>query len=422
MAEIYPTQLCGKQVTVQVDTNDNWTLTPGISYGRTGGKTKWALELQEKNLFGLGKSLEFKYKNGIDRTQKSIKYNDNNLFGSRNRLDAVYANNSDGRLLQFNLYRPFFSLDSKAAWNLDYLSNELIVPLYEHGEVEDEIGQNHDLYTLSYAKLFKRTATTLHRYSFGYTSDQSDFFQGSVFPDTPIPESRSYQYPWLGYEFFQENYIEKVNFNSMDRPEDISLGHHFKSQIGQSFSDSNVFYDISYSKGLLGKNDNLVILDSFLNGLYDGDSFVNSHLGGMLKWYHFQKHNKTFFASITMDKGNNLFSENRQYLGGDSGLRGYPFRYLNGENKVNITIEQRYFYHWYPLKTFQFSSAVFIDSGAAWDNNFSSNYVTNIGIGLRLVPTRTSSGKVLHLDLAFPIDDRDTVGSWQLQLRTKKSF
>ena len=100
----------------------------------------------------------------------------------------------------------------------------------------------------------------------------------------------------------------------------------------------------------------------------------------------------------------------------------FPFRYLNGENKVNITIEQRYFYHWYPLKTFQFASAVFIDSGVAWDNNFSANQVTNVGVGLRLVPTRTSSGKVLHLDLAFPIDDRDVVGSWQFQLRTKKTF
>ncbi len=421
-AEIYPKELCGRKVTVQVNTEDNWTLTPGISYGRTGGRTKWALELQEKNLFGFGKSLEFKYRQGLDRTQKSIKYEDDNLFGSRNRLDAVYEDNSDGNLQFFNLYRPFFSLDSKYTWDIRYLDNKLINPLYERGEIVDEIGQNRRLFSLSYGKLLKRTSDTLHRYSFGFTSDKSDFFPGIDFPNTPLPDYRSYNYPWVSYEFFQEDYIKRSNFNSMGRVEDISLGHHFSTMLGNSFSNSSLQYSLNYSKGFYNKENDLLLTESYFNGIYENGNLVNSHLGTQLKWFRFQDGNKTFFASLTLDKANNLFAENRQYLGGDTGLRGYPLRYLQGENKFLITVEQRYFYNWYPLKTFQFASAVFVDSGAAWNNNFKSNYVTNVGIGLRLVPTRTSSGKVLHLDIAVPIDQRDVVGNWQIQLRTKKSF
>jgi len=421
-AEIYATEICGNKVIIQVDTKDNWTLNPGISYGRTGGKTKWAFELQEKNLFGLGKSLEFKYKKGIDRTRKSIKYNDDNLFGSRNQLDVVYENNSDGKLNFINLYRPFFSLDSPNAWGVQYFDNELITPLYERGEVIDEIGQNHNFYSLSYGKLVNRTNDGVHRYNFGYTSDKSDFFASNDFPNAQLPNSRTFQYPWISYEYFKEDYIEKTNFNSMGRQEDISLGHRFRAQIGNDFSGSSLHYDFSYSKGLFAKDNNLVVLDAFFNGIYQDNDFLNSHLGVNLKWFHFQSHNKTFFASVNLDKASNLFPENRQYLGGDNGLRGYPLRYLHGENKVNITLEQRFFYNWYPLKTFQFASAIFLDTGAAWDDNFSDNHVTNVGVGFRLVPTRTSSGKVIHLDFAIPINDRDIIGNYQIQIRTKKSF
>ncbi len=421
-AKVIVTEVCDNRVTVKVSTKDNWTLTPGISFGRTGGKSKFTLELQEKNLFGLGKSLEFKYRKGLDRTQKSIKYNDDNLFGTHNRLDVIYEDNSDGKLQYFNYYRPFFSLDTPKSWGAIYFDNERITPLYQSGEIVDEIGQNRQYYSLSFGMLFKRSSQNLQRYSVGYTSDKSDFFNSQEYPDTLIPTERNYHYSWVGYEYFQEDYIEKNNFNSMGRQEDVSLGHHLDVQMGMDYTQSSIHYNLTYEKGFIKNDKNLFLVSSYFNGIYDNRSFINSHLGINLKWFHFQSSNKTFFTQIVLDKAENLFAENRQYLGGDTGLRGYPLRYLQGENKVLFTAEQRFFYDWYPLKTFQFASALFVDSGAAWNQDFNTNQVTNIGIGLRLVPTRTSSGRVIHIDFAFPIDDRKDVGSYQIQLRTKTSF
>ncbi len=420
-ATIIPKKVCGNQVTVLVKTRDNWTLTPGISYGRTSGVNNYAFELQEKNLFGLGKSLEFKYKKGLDRTQKSIKYNDDNLFGSRNRLDIIYEDNSDGKLKFLNYYRPFFSLDSPNSWQLRYYDNQRITPLYDFGEVTNEIGQNRFSYTLDYGRLIKRTKNTVHRYQVGFTSDESDFFASDEYPNTPIPESRSYQYPWVSYEFFTEDFVERTNFNRMGRIEDISLGHHFTTRLGRSFSDASMHYSLSYSKGFSRTQSDLLLLDSSLNGIYD-KKYLNTSLNASLKWFHIQSSNKTFYARVFVDKNKNLFLENRKYLGGDTGLRGYPLRYLNGENRLLVTLEQRFFYNWYPLKTFKFASALFVDSGTAWNNGEDIQQLTNIGIGLRLVPTRTSSGQIIHIDFAVPINNRDNVDSWQLQLRAKHSF
>jgi hypothetical protein len=420
--DIFPTEVCGNQVTIAVETNDNWTLEPGISFGRTGGKTKYAFELQEKNLFGFGKSLELKYRKGLDRTQRSIKYNDNNLFGTHNRLDAIYEDNSDGTLKFVNYYRPFFSLDTERTWKLEYLDNELITPLYERGKVLDEIGQIHKVYNIDYGKLVKRTQDSVHRITLGFTSDESTFFNSEDYPQSEIPNSRDYKYPWVKYEYFYEDYIIRNNFNTMGRQEDVSLGSHFTGQLGSNFSDSSQHFNFTYDKGFYDQDNDLILLNSYFNGIYDNSNLRNSHVGATLKWFHFQGHNKTFYIEAQVDKAENLFLENRQYLGGDTGLRGYPFRYLQGENKILLTVEQRFFYNWYPLKTLQFASAVFVDSGAAWNSDVGNNQVTDVGVGFRLIPTRTSSGRVLHFDIAIPINDRDVVGSWQIQLRTKQSF
>ena len=208
----------------------------------------------------------------------------------------------------------------------------------------------------------------------------------------------------------------------MGRQEDISLGSHLTAQWGSDFSDSSQHFDFKYDKGFYDQDNDLVLLNSYFNGIYDNSNLLNSHVGANVKWFHFQGHNKTFYIEATVDKADNLFAENRQYLGGDTGLRGYPLRYLQGENKFLLTVEQRYFYNWYPLKTFQFASAIFVDTGAAWNRDLGNNHVTDIGVGFRLVPTRTSSGRVLHLDIAMPLNDRDIVGNWQIQLRTKQSF
>jgi outer membrane protein assembly factor BamA len=419
-AQINPSEICGNKVTISIETKDNWTLTPGISFGTSGGKSKYSLELQEKNLLGLGKSLEFKYKNGIERNQKSISYLDQNFFGTEKHVDLTYENNSDGRLYYANVYKPFRSLNSINSWDLLYFDSEKIHPLYLSGEVNNEIGQNQKLYSVSVGRLVNRNSNDLHRLYFGYTSDESSFFNSELYPDSSLPDQRVYHYPWIQYQYFQDQFVEMENFNSMGKVEDISLGANFSTKIG--VESSMIHYNADFTKSFYNNDKNLFQLNTYANGIFTNKQVLNAHSGFNLKWYRFQNPNKSFFISSSYDHGKNLYPELPNYLGGDTGLRGYPFRYLSGENSFIFSAEQRFFYNWYPLKTFQFGSAIFLDSGTVWNNGEQKKYFTNIGIGFRLVPTRTSSGRVLHLDLAFPLDDRDLIDGFQLILRTKKSF
>lgn len=107
-ASVVPLELCNNRVTIDIKTTDKWTLTPGISFGRQGGKNKSGVEIQEHNLFGLGKSLSINFKNGLERKETRLEYVDPQLLGSKKRLAVSVNDNSDGKGHKLNLSLPFY--------------------------------------------------------------------------------------------------------------------------------------------------------------------------------------------------------------------------------------------------------------------------------------------------------------------------
>ena len=114
------------------------------------------------------------------------------------------------------------------------------------------------------------------------------------------------------------------------------------------------------------------------------------------------------------------------YLGGASGLRGYPLRYQGGDGKVFVTVEQRFFTNKYPFKLFRVGGAVFADLGRTWGHNAlggeSLGWLGDIGFGLRLSPTRSGSGKIINIDIAFPLQTTPGMDKVQFLLETRRGF
>ena len=106
-------------------------------------------------------------------------------------------------------------------------------------------------------------------------------------------------------------------------------------------------------------------------------------------------------------------------------MRGYPLRYQAGDSKVLATIEQRYYTDWYPFRFARVGGAIFADAGRVWGPNplgpDNRGWMTDVGIGLRLALTRVSE-RVVHLDIAFPLNDDPTIDEVQILLESRKSF
>ncbi len=80
---VVPVKYADGKVTIRVITKDVWTLSPGVSFSRTGGSNSSGFDLSDSNLLGFGKSLTVDHSSNVDRTSNGIIYGDPNLFGSR---------------------------------------------------------------------------------------------------------------------------------------------------------------------------------------------------------------------------------------------------------------------------------------------------------------------------------------------------
>jgi hemolysin activation/secretion protein len=135
---------------------------------------------------------------------------------------------------------------------------------------------------------------------------------------------------------------------------------------------------------------------------------------------------RVFFASVCGTLTSHRDPEEQLLLGGDNGLRGYPLRYQAGDASALVTLEQRFYTDWQPLKLFNVGAAVFFDAGRTWGRDefapAPAGWLKDVGIGLRLGSARSGLGNVLHIDLAFPLDGDSDIDSMQLLIETRKSF
>ena len=95
-------------------------------------------------------------------------------------------------------------------------------------------------------------------------------------------------------------------------------------------------------------------------------------------------------------------------IGGEGGLRGYPRNYQSGERRAVLKLEERLYTDWYPFRLVRVGGAVFYDLGRTWggvnQNSVNGGWLSDAGVGLRLVLDRASFAKVLHVDIAVPLD------------------
>ena len=71
-AHVVPVRYADGVVDIKVITKDVWTLSPGFSFGRSGGTNSTSYDILDTNILGLGKTLEVSRGSTVDRTANAI--------------------------------------------------------------------------------------------------------------------------------------------------------------------------------------------------------------------------------------------------------------------------------------------------------------------------------------------------------------
>tara|TARA_R110002072_G_scaffold64_13_gene468 strand:- start:4640 stop:6301 length:1662 start_codon:yes stop_codon:yes gene_type:complete len=425
---------CPDGVDLEVVTREVWTLTPELSYKASGGDSAFKLGIRDSNFLGTGRRFSTAYERDEDRSAFEIRAQDKNYLGSRREIDARIANRSDGYLVEFVFGRPFYALDSRSAWRSQFRADEQISSLYAAGDKIAETSVTSEFAELSYGFSAGIQAHHVNRYTLGVRHSKKDYRQGDDLPfPTSQPDSYAVDYPFAAFEYIENNYARAFNINQIYRTEDLHIGKRFYSSLGYApGNDSRLILDGSYRDTLISSPKVLLQLSMDWSGqLIDATNEWQDSLAHINLAYHRgQTASRSLYVGLNSTFSHQLRNGEQVTLGGNSGLRGFENHFVSGDHSTVLTIEQRLFTKAHVLNLVRLGYAAFIDIGSSFGgtdelgNPQDNTVYSNVGIGLRLAPSKSEKGQVIHIDLAYPIsgDFQDKGRSLQFTAELKKSF
>lgn len=422
-------------VDIQVIIHDVWTLQPGVNFSRSGGVNSFGFQVSDSNFLGTGKYVELGHSEDVDRRSTYLNWSDPNVDGTHWTDSAQYQSNSDGTVWGVGVSHPFYSLETLKAIGLDFGNDHNVVQRYRLGDIYDAYSNDWRTGDFFLGEALVVNDRWTDRLQIGWRVDDSEFNRSPNYRLIgPLPQDRTLSYPFVRMQWTSHDFVTVDNLAMIARTEDVHLG--LDASIGAGFAAP-----------WFGADRHSLLLDSelsdafeFGNGFHPQEIFLTGRLAGRAEYgrlddaeatgyanYYFATSDMTrFYAMISADIGHRLDGDHFFELGGDNGLRGYPLRYQNGDQRALFTVEERLYTNWFPLRLFNVGAAVFYDMGRTWGTTLvptpQLGLLKDVGFGLRLGNARSSFGSVIHVDLAFPLDRYTNISHMQFLVSTQQSY
>ena len=397
-----------------VRTQDAWTTSPRFSVGTEGGKNFLSYGLEEGNLLGYGKAVSFDHSQDGSLISNSYGYRDPRFLGSRLGLSGSYARNQNGDQIGADLARPFYSLDADHALGMGWTRTLGEESLVRDGAEYSKYRKQTRLADGAYGIRLTGNRDFVQRAEAGWYSEKFHF---DPTPDTlagTLPQSRELSGPTLGYSWVQPRYIKETYIDRMERVEDFNLGNELKARGGfmaaATGSDRDRWmFNVSDQQGLSLGPGRFILARVGASSRLAARRWENGLVtaGVNIFWKTYWTRERTLVLHAEGSSGRFLDPQNQLSLGGNSGLRGYKNDSFVGGKSILFNLEDRFFFEkeWFHLV--RLGGVFFVDSGVAVPegSGFSfARFKTDLGAGLRFAGTRTRSGAVARIDVAYALN------------------
>lgn len=406
-----------------VQTRDAWTLLPRVSISRKGGTTEWSVGVEENNLAGTGRELQFLYDKGFDRTSRILSLKDPQFFAPHLRFGASYSDLSDGQSVDLELARPFYALDVRQAGSLLYKNALADVKLYEGGDESAVWRRRVRFFRAEAGKALQSGGEGATRLSVGAEWNDVLLMPGSL-GEPPPDDPRRYLFVFVGAERLGSGWIERRQVEQIDRDEDFNLALSGRVELGASpavFGAENALrLRASGSFGTLLPNGFALVSARAESRFQSGPQ--NVRLVADVRGYQL-KPPWTLIVRAGLHTGWRLDPEEQVYLDALAGLRGYYRNAVAAEGRVVGNVEVRRFLVSNVLRIFSLGAAAFADAGLSWGEPDGTWDLADVGVGLRIGLTRASTNTLIRVDLARALrPDPQGREGWQLSFSSGAAF
>ena len=401
-------------VDLTVTTIDYWSTKISLFSELGGGDYIIGAAASEVNFLGYGQTVEISAQTGSEHDGYSFFIAEDRLGGSRLATSLFYADYTLGEGLLFSLARPQYSLSVSTGFKTRYQKSSGVGRLFYEGEEFFRYNRSFhkfDLNTVYSWGRFRRADFYLD-----YTYDSREYSPEDI--NSPfnylIPHDETRSYPSIGFGLSLIKYDLERFLDEAGTPEDLKLGASLQFSIGRSLPEFGADFqgtrpEISLS--ILAKPANRIFLgakDIVWWWRYGGRNVEIRHRTEAMLYY------KTGSTQVLALRGLADFAwrQRRDYqviLGGGNGLRGYSAYEFSGNRLALGNIEYRVYF---PLEilTVRLGAGAFFDIGRVWyegERIELEDLRSDLGVGLRFGLTRSSTSRVLRLDLAKSLSDND---------------
>ncbi len=412
-------------VVLRVITKDGWSTQADVRFRSAGSQTDWQLALIERNLLGTGTRFATKYRHTPDRNSLNFQFLQPRLLAKTVSLGVRYETRSDGDRGQVAVERPFFSLsDRNGITTLFDARNERVLQFRDGvGDPSDSLRRRFALGRVEAAHAVYASPKGYLRVGLTAQVRRDDY---NAWPSNTISRDITGTVgPFL--EWRRANFAVTSGFARVGQDEDVDLSTFARIQL---MAAPEAF---GYRKDGLGglaqvrlgtqlARGGFMWLDGRVNGVVTsagldsgsvvlGSTVVLKPARGQLAIGH---------ADIGWIK--NPLPGTEFDLGFAVGPRGFPIHAFTGDRTYFSTAEYRVILANEVLKTLAIGVAGFVDHGGAWYAGAKRRTGTNLGLGIRLGPSRVADANQTRLDLAYRFKNDQEKAGWVFVIASGLTF
>jgi hypothetical protein len=400
-------------VDLTIVSSDLWTTKASPMFETGGGNHKIGFLFAEKNFLGSGQLVEFTGHIGTDQDGFSLLYGDRRVGGTRIAASVGYSDFTYDRHYLVQLEKPRYSLSVHSRYYAGYSRGEGTTRLFDEGVEYYRYRYAYDDVHAgaSYSFGARRSVDLVAAYDYTGSVYRRDAINPSL--SYLVPPDEIFSYPSLGTGASYTRYGVERYLDEAGTPEDLTYGVAARFMIGRSSQRLGADYECwinSAAMQFLTKPFARLIVGARDAVSWQRREGVSRRIHNTAEGFAYVKTGSTQVLAFH-GLADFAWREEASYqvlLGGDNGLRGYRYYSLSGDRMVLGNVEYRFFL---PLEilTVRLGGAAFFDCGNAWrpgEEIDLSRMKSDIGFGLRLGLTKSSTARIVSVDVAKSLTEQ----------------